>query len=151
MESPALIWIPTALTDDVASYVTHEVAHQWFYAAVGNDQVTSAFADEALAEFLTFTLDGGFRSSACAKARLDLSIYVYSSDCYYEVIYVQGANFLESLRNDMGDAAFWDALSAYYDANQFRISSDRRLLEAFRSYAGDWVLPRYHARFPSLY
>jgi len=27
----------------------------------------------------------------------------------------------------------------------------KQLLDAFKAKAGNWVLPRYHARFPSLY
>lgn len=151
MESPALVWIPQGRTHDIASFVAHEVAHQWFYAVVGNDQTTDPWADEALSEFLTLTLTGGFRHSDCARTRLDLSLYAYDPDCYFEVIYVQGSNFLERLRRDMGDRAFWDALWTYYHENRLTVSTDRRLLEALRHEAGDWVLARFHARFPSLY
>jgi hypothetical protein len=131
--------------------VVHEVAHQWFYAVVGSDQVAEPFADEAITEFLTLTLTGGFGPSACARSRLDLSVYAYPAGCYEEVIYVQGSNFLEALRRDIGDEAFWTALSAYYDEARFGLSTTRALLEAFREEAGDRVLPRYRARFPSLY
>ena len=119
LESPALVWVPLSLRRDVASFVVHEVAHQWFYGVVGSDQVAEPFADEAVTEFLTLTLTGGFRGSDCPKARLDLSVYAYSSDCYVEVIYVQGPNFLEMLRRDIGDAAFWDALSTYYHEGRY--------------------------------
>jgi hypothetical protein len=151
LESPALVWIPATLHWDVASFVVHEVAHQWFYGVVGSDQVAEPFADESVTEFLTLTLVGGFGPSECRKARLDLSVYAYSTDCYYEAMYVQGPNFLDALRRDIGEAAFWGALSTYYEDERFEISTTRRLLEAFRAEAGDRVLPRFHARFPSLY
>ena len=151
MESPSLVWIPMTLHRDVASFVVHEVAHQWFYGVVGSDQAAEPFADEAVTEFLTLTLTGGFGSSDCAKSRLDGSVYAYGSRCYDDVIYVQGANFLEALRRDFDDAAFWAALAIYYRDERFELSTNRRLLEAFRARLGDRVLPRFRARFPSLY
>ncbi len=150
MESPTLIWIPRhALFLDYL--ISHETAHQWFYATVGNDQTTDAFADEALVDFMARTHVHLFRGSRCARDRFDLPIYHYSRNCYYEVIYVQGSDFLNELRRDMGGPSFWGALRQYYAYYRFKISSDRALLETLRSWAGDWVLPRYHLRFPSLY
>ena len=150
MESPALIWIPRN-APFLDYLVSHETAHQWFYATVGNDQTTNEFADEALVDFMARTHIHLFRGSQCASDRFDRTIYDYSRSCYYEVIYIQGGDFLNQLRRDMGNSNFWGALRRYYADEKFLISSDRKLLEALRSAAGDWVLPRYHARFPSLY
>jgi hypothetical protein len=150
MESPALIWIPRN-APFLDYLVSHETAHQWFYATVGNDQTTDEFADEAMADFLARTHVHQFRASRCANDRFDRTIYDYSRACYYEVIYIQGSNFLDKLRRDMGSPRFWGALRQYYTDEKFRVSSDRLLLEALRSRAGDWVLTRYHLRFPSLY
>ncbi len=36
------------------SVVAHEVAHQWFYNIVGNDQVDEPWLDEALAQYATY-------------------------------------------------------------------------------------------------
>jgi hypothetical protein len=150
MESPALIWIPRS-APFLDYLVSHETAHQWFYATVGNDQSTNEFADEALADFLARTHIHLFRGSRCGRDRFDLPIYHYSRACYYEVIYIQGSTFLDRLRRDMGDANFWGAVRQYYAHERFRVSSNRELLDTLRSWAGDWVLPRYHARFPSLF
>jgi hypothetical protein len=150
MESPAMIWIPRN-APFLDYLVSHETAHQWFYATVGNDQTTDEFADEAVVDFLARTHVNQFRRSRCGSERFDLSIYAYSRSCYYEVIYIQGGDFLNRLRQDMGSANFWGALRQYYAYYRFRVSTNRALLETLRSWAGDWVLPRYHARFPSLY
>lgn len=152
MESPGLIWLPHFFNASLLAFlVGHETAHQWFYAVVGNDQTTNPFADEAVAEFLDRWLFGAFRGSRCSRARLDLSMYAYPSSCYYEDIYIQGSMFLNNLRFDMGDSAFWSALRGYWQDEKWQLSSTKRLLEAFRAKAGNWVLKRYHARFPSLY
>ena len=36
--------------------VSHEVAHQWFYATVGSDQIREPWLDESLAEFFSHHL-----------------------------------------------------------------------------------------------
>ena len=151
MESPALAWIAAdAAPDDLARLVAHEVAHQWFYAGVGNNQAQQPFADEAVATFLADDLLGSNRTSLCAAERLDMSVYQYGPRCYPEVIYVQGALYLERYRTAVGNRAFWAGLSQYYAAYKFQIGGTRKLLDSLDAASGyDSLL---HAnRFPSLY
>jgi hypothetical protein len=152
MESPAHITLPAfEPRSRIPFLVAHEVAHQWWYGVVGNNQTTNPFMDEALADFSARQFLGLLRPSRCSTGRLDRSIYRYSSSCYFEVVYIQGGNFLDDLRDDMGSRAFWRALRRFYQQNRFTISSNRELLEAIRAEAGNWVVPRYRSRFPSLY
>jgi hypothetical protein len=151
MESPALVWLPANYASYKIPFVlSHEVAHQWFYGVVGNDQTTNPFLDEAMAEFLARSMFG-FRSSNCAKKRLDLSMYSYTPSCYYEQIYVQGSAFLNKLRQDMGSSAFWGVVRTFWHDHRYQIVTTKQLLDAFKAKAGNWVLPRYRDRFPSLY
>jgi hypothetical protein len=152
MESPALIWIPRQRpASDHPYLVSHETAHQWWYSTVGNDQSTDAFADEALADYYSRKKHLSLRASRCKADRLDREIRAYSSTCYFEVVYVQGARFLDKLRKDFGGAAFNRAVRRYTQANRFKIAGNLRLLEAFRDQMGDGVLPRYQKRFPGIY
>ena len=152
MESPALIWIPVSRpAADQPYLVSHETAHQWWYSTVGNDQSTDAFADEALADYFSRKAHLSIRSSRCPTDRLDRASQAYSDQCYFEVIYVQGARFLDNLRKDFGSAQFKAAIRAYTKANQDDIANNARLLEAFRAKMGEGVLKRYRNRFPSLY
>ena len=66
MESPALVWLPYGLETSRYRYlVTHEVAHQWFYGLVGNDQAREPFTDEAAADFVTrYVLSSGGAATA---------------------------------------------------------------------------------------
>ena len=66
------------------------------------------------------------RTSRCATATLDRTIYEYSAACYYEKIYIQGGNLLDDARRRMGSTAFWAALRGYVAANRYRIVDDRR-------------------------
>jgi hypothetical protein len=152
MEAPALTWIPdTRGPADHPFLISHETAHQWWYGMVGNDQARSAFADEAMADYFSRKARSSIRRSLCTRDRLDREIRSYSSRCYYEVIYVQGALFLDQLRRDFGDRPFRRAVRAYTKANHLGIGSNKRLLEAFRAEIGDKVLKRFRARFPTLY
>lgn len=152
MESPALIWIPRSRpAADHPYLVSHETAHQWWYSIVGNDQSTDAFADEALADYFSRKKHLSIRASRCKTDRLDRETQAYSDGCYFEVIYVQGARFLDKLRRDYGNDKFRAAIRAYTKANRNGISNNARLLEALRAEMGNGVLPRYRNRFPSIY
>ena len=148
MESPQGFWIPDSYKPgDVTFAVLHEVAHMWFYSSVGSNQATEPFADEALVEYLTRTMTG-FRGTNCATDNLDGSVYSYTSDCYYDVIYIQGSNYLNSYRKKVGDSDFYAGLRAYYNQYKNGFGGTRQLLNALKAQSG---LGGFHARFPSLF
>lgn len=152
MESPGLIWIPaTTAKSNLVYLTTHETAHQWFYAAVGSDQADQPFADEALAEFLTRDLLGSNRSSTCSEQMLDRTIYEYSSSCYYDVVYVQGMNYLKAYRNRVGSDAFWAGMRAYYADQLFRIGGTRKFLDSLDAHAPPELAGGHESRFSRLY
>jgi hypothetical protein len=151
VESPGSIWIPRGVSGGNLSWlVAHEIAHQWFYGLVGNDQARQPFADEAPGDFLARYVTGSFRASRCSTARLDGSIYGYPAACYFEIVYVQGGRLLLDVRNRVGSTAFFGALRGYLAAHRFGFGSSRELIAAL-----DEVDPRdlarlWEARFPSL-
>jgi aminopeptidase N len=152
MESPGLTWIPTGVARANLPYlVTHETGHQWFYSLVGNDQARQPFADEAATDFLARYVLGAKRSSRCSTARLDMTIYRYSRACYYEIVYIQGGNFLDGLRARMGSTAFWKGLRAYVAANRFAFGSTKELLDTLDAATPLDLVPRYAPRFPAIY
>ncbi len=150
MESPGLTWIPGG-AGSLTYLVAHETAHQWFYGIVGNDQARQPFADEAAADFVARYVTGLRRASRCATARLDLTIYQYSSTCYYEAIYIQGGNFLDDTRRKMGNAAFWAGIRDHLAKNRFKLTTTKALLDTLDAHTPLDLVPRYEPRFPSLY
>lgn len=152
MESPRAIWIPgNSASSSVTYLVYHETAHQWFYGLVGNDQSREPFADEAAADMLARTVLGTLRSSRCASDDLDRAHSGYSASCYYEVIYIQGGNFLNRMRDKMGTTRFWNTMRDFVQANRFGLPGTKKLLEALRAASPVDILPNLQARFPSLY
>lgn len=152
LESPGLVWIPHNMTTLNRTYmVNHEIAHQWFYGLVGNDEQADPFADEAAADLLARTVLGTLRPSRCGREALDKSIRAYSSGCYYEVIYVQGGLLLDAIRKQMGTTRFWAAMAAYVKQYSNQLATTHNLLEALGSASPTNLLPLLKPRFPSLY
>jgi aminopeptidase N len=109
--------------------VAHEVAHQWFYGIVGNDQLQEPWLDEAMAQYGTVLYyqdrygkgaDGFLRSledrwDRVQKADLaiDLPVAGYTADQYGAIIYGRAPLFLRALSERIGETAF-DGLMAEY-------------------------------------
>ncbi len=152
MEGPGVAWIPTGTgTSNLAYLVTHEIAHQWFYGIVGNDQAREPFADEAPTDFVARDILGMRRSSRCSSVDLDRSIYGYSRACYYEVVYIQGGNLLATARTRMGSAAFWAAIRGYLAENRWGLVHSRTLLDALDDATSRDLAAWWGRRFPRLY
>jgi hypothetical protein len=152
MEGPGVAWIPTGVSrSNLAYLVTHEIAHQWFYGLVGNDQAREPFADEAAADFVTRDVLGMRRASRCDTAPLDRTIYRYTSTCYYETIYIQGGNLLDNARRKMGSSVFWKALRGYIADHRWGLVHTRTLLDALDAATPLNLRAWWGARFPRLY
>ena len=55
MEYGALVYIALDVTDQLQyqTVIVHEIAHQWWYGLVGNNQIRTPWIDEGLAEYST--------------------------------------------------------------------------------------------------
>jgi len=58
------------------SVLAHEIAHQWFYGLLGNDQIEEPWVDEAFAVFSSAAIRHKPVSS-CASRRIDLPIHAW--------------------------------------------------------------------------
>lgn len=156
----------TPLRTMLEATVAHEVAHQWFYNMVGNDQAAEPWLDEAAAQYATrlYYLDryGAEAADSCARSwyarwdRVDrepkpvgLPAADYSEKEYGAIVYGRGPLFLEALASAMGVDAFDRFLRSYVERFAWRIARG----DDFRSMAEEqcgcdlealfaaWVLP----------
>jgi hypothetical protein len=120
--------------------VAHEVAHQWFYSLVGNDQVDEPWLDEAMAQYATLmyyrdaygeTGAAGFRSSlerrwqrvGQADIPIGLPVASYNDTSYGAIVYGRGPLFVELLAEIMGAEAFEAFLKDYYQSYRWGIAT----------------------------
>ena len=104
----------------------HETAHQWFYGLVGNDQALEPWLDEALCTYSERLFYERLHPEALdwwwqyrvnyyePRGAVDGPIYNTAGyRAYRDAVYLNGAVFLEALREEMGDEAFFGFLKDY--------------------------------------
>jgi peptidase M1-like protein len=131
-----------ASTPDAAT-ISHEVAHQWFYGLVGNDQYSDPWLDESLAAWHEEQFaPGTYRCDPRAPlggSSLGLGAGMGSfggqSSLYTRVIYRGGACALTRLERDIGPRRFTAAVRAYVRANGGGVARSGDFLRAVRTAA----------------
>lgn len=120
----------------------HETAHQWFYASVGNDQAMEPWLDEALCTYQERIFYEHLHPEALDwwwayrvnyyEPRGWVNGSIYNPEgyrAYRDAVYLNGATFLEELRNQIGDPAFFDFLQDYALQNRGTIATSERFFE----------------------
>lgn len=148
MEFSGLVFVSEAwfrtwngIPNDWLTIITaHEVAHQWWYAQVGNHQGMHPYLDEALAiyceilyfeqyypEFVEWWWD--FRVHMYGPVGyVDTPVYDFESPrLYINAVYLRGALMMQALRTTMGDEAFFGWLKGYFDAMHGQIATPKDL------------------------
>ncbi|MGH2445587.1 MAG: M1 family aminopeptidase [Candidatus Limnocylindria bacterium] len=119
--------------------VFHEVAHQWFYAQLGNDQMREPWLDEGFADFSARYLMG-IGENQCSTRPVDSSVFAWpagpttggdwtSCDGYFHAVFYQGTEFLNAVRSAMGSDAFFAAMRGFLDERRFGMITGRELLD----------------------
>jgi hypothetical protein len=114
----------------------HEVAHQWWFGLVGNDQAMEPWLDETMATYTEHIfyenvspgLVGtwwNFRvNDFQPTGKIDISIYQGGSfRPYTNAVYLRGAKFMENLRTRMGDENFFAFLKDYASQMSHKIAT----------------------------
>ena len=185
MEYPGIVTITSQVYDLSAevrglpahvmmeSTIGHEVAHQWFYNVVGNDQIDEPWLDEALVQYVTglyyrdtYGEQGydGWRESWYsrwdgldrAEIPIGLPVRDYEAGAYGAIVYGRGPLFVEALAEEMGQDTFDAFLRDYYQSRAWDIGTG----EAFRQLAEqhcqcdlsalfeEWVYPDHQSLAP---
>jgi hypothetical protein len=119
---------------NMVSIGVHEIAHNWWFGLVGNDQALEPWLDEAMAVyseriFYEFTNPNygdwwwNFRVNYFNPSGwVDTSIYdVTTFRAYTNAAYLTGAYFLEDLRTRMGDQDFYKFLKDYASRYSYQL------------------------------
>jgi aminopeptidase N len=140
-ENDGLIFLSSAFFDQFGGGVknnmttigVHEIAHNWWFGLVGNDQAMEPWLDEALSLyseriFYEYTnpdlLDWWwqFRVNYFGpNGWVDMSVYDPDSfRTYTNGVYLNGATFMEDLRVRMGDDNFYRFIKDYAGQMSYR-------------------------------
>jgi len=149
---------PYTMLDMPAVVVSHEVAHQWWYAVVGDDQVDDPWLDEAFAVYssiLYFEAKQGrrgaqlqlienctlpYRLVAWLGGDRPIATSVLDFDdalTYSAIVYGKGGLFLHQLRKTLGDEQFLELLRSYYAQFKYRVVRPNDFYAATMDAAGD--------------
>jgi aminopeptidase N len=136
------------------SVAVHEVAHQWWYNVVGNDQINHPWLDEALSQYSiylyvldTYGKDDGrgfvdvvknlrWGSIGFRGKPIGLPAGAYSGVEYGAIIYGRGPLFFLALRERLGEAKMATFLRRYYTENSWRIATPAEFRKLAEEMAG---------------
>ncbi len=137
VEYPGLVYIGTMGSLHVVRPTIHEVAHQWFYGLIGDDQLYEPWLDEAAATyaealyyehvvgvgratgFLTDLRDL-LRQHPEPSKPIGLSVAEYGSWGENQLfVYYKGALFFDALRRELGDRVFFEFLQVYFQRHRY--------------------------------
>ena len=165
MEYPNLVYISDAVTDylDYKNVIIHEIAHQWWYGVVGNNEFTERWLDEGLTEYTTllfYKLNAGYERNVEEIVNNVLDSYLLFTDVYKQVFgtvntsmnraldeyttsheyvymaYAKGMLLFENLNSFIGNKKFYAALKRYYADNKMQIATQTDMIAAFEKVTG---------------
>ena len=90
MEYPMLVYVSDQIANEneYNNVIIHEIAHQWWYGLVGNNELKFGFIDEGLAEYSTalfYELNDGYGTTKDEVIGNALSSYLLYCDVYHDV------------------------------------------------------------------
>ena len=160
MEYPNLIYISDACSsyEEYTNVIVHETAHQWWYSLVGNNEYSSSWLDEGLTEYSTalfyeknpdynikmedlvknnwknYSLFVSIYQNVLGKVdtTMDRELNEYPTETEYTYIaYVKGMLIFDSVRQIIGDKAFFEGLKTYFEENKFSVARPENSISAF--------------------
>ena len=146
MEYSGLFTI-AAMGDENGEHATyHEMAHQWFYFLVGNNENAEPWLDEAFAEFASVLCleAAGYTEVVADRWEFQKTVsYIYmdgeainvsydKASNYTNLFYNRGAYFLKELMDAIGKDEFLSILSEYCETYAYRFATTEAFLILLR-------------------
>lgn len=168
MEYPNLVMISDSILDSVEyNYaIVHEIAHQWWYGIVGNDEYNEAWVDESLTEYsslMFFEKNSGYNvdynlAIENANSSYKFFVEVYSNIYdkldtsmnrsldefktepeYVNCIYTKGVLMYDTIRSIVGEKKFLKTLEIYYNKYKYKNANGFELIDVFKRVCGSKI------------
>lgn len=165
MEYPQLVLVSDQISDekDLNYVIIHEIAHQWWYGVVGNDEYNHAWIDEGLAEYSTLLFfeenkdygenykdlvinaeksynlfeDVYIKTTGDVDKRMDRPISQFATEPEYtQCTYTKSVLMYNALRELIGKNRFKRALETLYENYKFQNISPEQLISVFVKFGG---------------
>ncbi len=134
--------------------IPHELSHQWFYSLVGNDQALEPWLDESLAtyseslfyehyypEHLQWWWDNRVYAHE-HSGYINNSIYQSGNyEDYRSSVYLNGAIFMQNLRQTVGDQVFFAGLKNYIQSYSYQVTQRELFFQSFDGFTQEDFQP----------
>lgn len=141
--------------------IGHEVAHQWWYGLVGNNQVLEPWLDEALTNYSTALYWEDVQGQASADHIIDTlfagpyerarnsgndravtgAVESFTQGQYGDIVYGKGPLFFHALRQQVGDDVYSEVMQSYLAGHKYQLATAADLLETIETVTGQSVEP----------
>ena len=164
MEYPNLVFINTDLYNTSAiealeEVIVHEIAHQWWYGVVGNNEIEEAWLDEGLTQYSvalyyenlygkerykSFLQEGEIYSKVVFDILNDSDINFTKNIerkttefehwiLYDALTYDVSALMLDEVRDKIGDENFFESIRNYYENNKYKNATKNDFINSMSS------------------
>ncbi len=143
--------------------VGHEVAHQWWYAVVGNNQIEHPWLDEALTNYSTllyweavtdervadqivqdfFVNPYEAAVSAGRDRPVSGAVAEFDEGDYGAIVYGKGPLFFLALHEEVGDDVFYEILQTYYTDYRYDLADPAEFVAVVEQVYGRSIRPLY--------
>ncbi len=165
VEYPGIVVVSQRVYNDPGGFfqfaTAHEVAHQWWYGLVGNDQVDDPWLDESLTNYSTTLYWEAVEGPASAKKIMEglfLGPYEnaksqgqdravlgrvtdFSEGEYGAIVYGKGPLFFNALRQEVGEETYLKIMQTYLAEYRYKIAQPADLFEVIERVSGRNVEP----------
>lgn len=148
MEYSGLIFLQedflrTDYNKDKSQFIlAHEIAHQWWYSQVGNDQLREPWLDEGLANWSAAKYLQDMQGKAPAVKQFPNGVNlkrelqeIYSTQEYYQTAYTGGEEFWFGLEEELGTDKVIKVLRRYLAEYQYEIATTDNLQQIIKTEA----------------
>jgi hypothetical protein len=144
----------------------HEISHQWFFSLVGNNQAMEPWLDETLATYTEVLFYERYYPDLVEwwwenrvdghgpSGFVDNTIFLEAGyDAYRNSVYLNGARFMQELRDAVGEDAFFSFLYDYVQSHRYQIATGEDFWRTLRAHTDTDltdIVGRYFSQPPDI-